>query len=131
MDGISGLGALPFETDARALANRAAVAGTLEEQFGYVVVVSCVPALACAARDLYDRGQLRRVLSVSAALFLVTTAVLGVLARSAHDDGFRRVRAWMPRSSRTISSCRPCHHTQPTERSYSAAPGRRQALRGR
>ena len=77
------------------LGGYAAVAGTLEEQFGYVVVVSCVPAMACAARDLYDRGRLRRMLSVTAALFLVTTAVLGVLARSAHDDGFRRVRAWM------------------------------------
>ncbi len=77
------------------LGGYAALAGTLEEQFGYVVVVSCVPALACAARTFYERGKFRRALPVAAAFFLVATATLGVLERSVHDDGFRRVRAWM------------------------------------
>jgi 4-amino-4-deoxy-L-arabinose transferase-like glycosyltransferase len=73
----------------------AAVAGTLEEQFGYVVVVSCVLAAACATRDVYERGRLRRALPVAAAVFVAATAVLGALERSVHDDGFRQVRAWL------------------------------------
>jgi hypothetical protein len=77
------------------LGGYAALAGTLEEQFGYAVVASCVPAAACAARDLHERGRLRRLLPVAAAVFLLATAVLGVLGRSQHDDGFRRVRAWL------------------------------------
>ena len=36
--------------------------------------------------------RLRRLLSVAAVVFLVATAVLGVRARSAHDDGFLQVR---------------------------------------
>ena len=80
---------------AGALGGYAAAAGTLEEQFGYVVVVSSALAAAVVARDLHERGRLQRVLPAAAVLFVVTTAVLGGIARSAQDDGFRRVRAWM------------------------------------
>jgi 4-amino-4-deoxy-L-arabinose transferase-like glycosyltransferase len=82
-------------TGAGLLGGYAAAAGTLEEQFGYVVAASCVLAAACAARDLYERGRLRRLLPASAVAFLIATAVLGVLGRAAHDDGFRRVRAFL------------------------------------
>jgi hypothetical protein len=77
------------------LGGYAAAAGTLEEQFGYVVVVSSVLAAAVAARDLLDRSRLQRAVPMAAVVFLVVTAALGVLARSTTDDSFRRVRAWM------------------------------------
>ena len=77
------------------LGGYAAAAGTLEEQFGYVVLVSSLLAGAVAARELLDGGRLRRAIPTVTVVFLAATTVLGVLERSATDDSFRRVRAWM------------------------------------
>jgi 4-amino-4-deoxy-L-arabinose transferase-like glycosyltransferase len=80
---------------AGALGGYAAAAGTLEEQFGYVVVVPSVLAAAVVARDLHDRRRLRRLLPAAVTLFVAATAVLGGISRSVHDDGFRHVCAWL------------------------------------
>jgi hypothetical protein len=77
------------------LGGYAAAAGTLEEQFGYAVVVAAVPAAAVAARDLHERGRLRRFLPVATAVFLGLTVILGVVARATPDDGYRRLRAFL------------------------------------
>ena len=76
------------------LGGYAAVAGTLEEQFGYVVVVLSPSRWLCGARPARARPDAAGA-PVRPRLFLVTTALLGGHRAVAHDDGFRRVRAWM------------------------------------
>jgi hypothetical protein len=80
------------------LGGYAAAVGTLEEQFGYVVVVTSVLAVAIAADELCDRPRWRRGVAALSLVFLAVTAVTGVRARLVTDDGFRQVRAWMQTS---------------------------------
>jgi hypothetical protein len=82
---------------AGALGGYAAAAGTLEEQFGYIVVVTSVLAVAAAAEPL-DRPRWRRGFVTAGLVFLALTGFLGVRARLITDDGFRQVRGWMEAS---------------------------------
>ncbi len=69
--------------------------GTLEEHFGYPIVLAGVTALAvCAAMVWEHRPSLRvPVVSVAVAL-LAAVAVMGLRLELTDDDGFRSFRAW-------------------------------------
>jgi hypothetical protein len=70
--------------------------GTLEEQFGYYVVVAAVLASTALAADLSEkRPNLRRPIAIVATVFLAATAALGVSSRFVTDDGFRQAQAWL------------------------------------
>jgi dolichyl-phosphate-mannose-protein mannosyltransferase len=72
------------------------VAGAAEEQFGYYVVLAAVVATPVAVLELIGRRPALRVpLIALSLLFCVASAVLGLQARAATDDGLVRARAWM------------------------------------
>jgi 4-amino-4-deoxy-L-arabinose transferase-like glycosyltransferase len=74
----------------------AAFFGTLEEQFGYYVVIAAVLASTALVAELSERRtELRRPVAVVASIFLAATVVLGVSSRLATDDGFRQARTWL------------------------------------
>ena len=73
----------------------AAAVGTLEEQFGYVVVLASVLAGAATAADLLERGRWRRTITAVIGVFLALTGVAGIQARLVVDDGYRQVRDWL------------------------------------
>ncbi|MBW4718137.1 ArnT family glycosyltransferase [Saccharothrix obliqua] len=82
-----------------ALGVYAAFIGTLEEQFGYYVVVPSALALAVVAVESVERGLLNRKLVVGVAVaFAALTAVLGLSARLVTDDAYRRVDAWLTKN---------------------------------
>lgn len=88
------VGILAFTTGLLGL--YAAFVGTLEEQFGYYVVVTSVLACSGAAADLISRRSSRRLpLGIVASVFLATTIALGITARATTDDGFIQSRAWL------------------------------------
>lgn len=76
----------------------AVVAGTLEEQFGYIVVVTAVPACAVVLAELRERRHARRGALAVALAFLAVTVVLGARERTTPDDGFVQARAWLESS---------------------------------
>ncbi|WP_100499826.1 ArnT family glycosyltransferase [Geodermatophilus chilensis] len=72
-----------------------AVFGTLEEHFGYpVVLVGVMASAVCAAMLVEHRPRLRSATVAVAAVLIALTAVLGVRLESGSDDGFRSFRAW-------------------------------------
>lgn len=74
----------------------AAVAGTLEEQFGYYVVVTSILSLSVVAAELLSRRRASKgpIACVTIA-FVALTIILGIAARFTTDDGYVQVRAWM------------------------------------
>ncbi|MEU5694588.1 glycosyltransferase family 39 protein [Actinosynnema sp. NPDC020468] len=74
----------------------AAAAGTLEEQFGYYVLVPSTLALGVLAVENAERGLVnRRLVTGVVATFTALTAVLGVAARATTDDSYRRAYDWL------------------------------------
>jgi hypothetical protein len=72
-----------------------ALFGTLEEHFGYPIVVAGVTAVAvCVAMAVERRPSLRRALVALSSLLLVAVAFLGLRLELGDDDGFRSFRTW-------------------------------------
>ena len=79
--------------------------GTLEEHFGYPIVVAGVTSLAvCAAMVVERRPSLRRATVLVLSAFLAVVGFLGLRLELSEDDGFRSFRAWaeadLPRDAR-------------------------------
>ena len=74
----------------------AAMFGTFEENYGYAVLMTGVPAIAvCLVEVLERRPALRRpIIAISAIPVLAVTA-LGIRAELTTDDGFLKVQEWM------------------------------------
>lgn len=74
----------------------AATTGTLEEQFGYYLLVPSVLALAALAAENRERSVVgRRAVVVVVGVFTALTVLLGVTSRFQTDDSYRRVSAWL------------------------------------
>lgn len=72
------------------------VAGAAEEQFGYYVVLAAVVATPVAVLELIGRRPALRVPLVALSLLLcAASAVLGLQARAATDDGLVEARAFI------------------------------------
>ncbi|SDN54657.1 phospholipid carrier-dependent glycosyltransferase [Geodermatophilus sp. DSM 45219] len=72
-----------------------ALFGTLEEHFGYPVVVAGATALAVAGAEVVDRRpSLRKAAAVVSSVLLAAVASLGLSLATGDDDGFLRFRAW-------------------------------------
>ncbi|RBY78263.1 hypothetical protein DQ238_12255 [Geodermatophilus sp. TF02-6] len=72
-----------------------ALFGTLEEHFGYPMVVAGVTALAvCAAEVVERRPSQRTVTVVLASVLLAAVATTGLRLETTDDGGFLRFRAW-------------------------------------
>ncbi len=72
-----------------------ALFGTLEEHFGYPVVVAGITALAVAGAEVLDRRpSLRKATVVVSSVLLAAVAFLGVSLVTEDDDGFLRFSAW-------------------------------------
>ncbi len=72
-----------------------ALFGTLEEHFGYPIVLAGVTALAvCAAMAVEGRPSRRVVVVALSGTLLAGVAFLGLRLELAEDDGFRSFRAW-------------------------------------
>ena len=72
------------------------VGGAAEEQFGYYVVVTAVPALAAVWGELESRRPAwRRPVAAVVLVFTLVTVGLGVSARTATDDGFRQATTFL------------------------------------
>jgi hypothetical protein len=69
--------------------------GTLEEQYGYPVMIVGILAAAVSAVELSERfPRARRAITLICLLFTVAAAVFGIRAESTSDDGFLRVHDW-------------------------------------
>ncbi|SDZ08580.1 Dolichyl-phosphate-mannose-protein mannosyltransferase [Geodermatophilus africanus] len=69
--------------------------GTLEEQFGYPVVLASVMAIAIAPVELACRWPvLRRPATVLMSLFLAAAVFMGLRLELADDDGFLQYDRW-------------------------------------
>jgi Dolichyl-phosphate-mannose-protein mannosyltransferase len=72
-----------------------ALFGTLEEHFGYPIVVAGVTALAvCGAMLVERRPALRTAVVAVAAVLLAGVATLGLRLELSQDDGFLTFRSW-------------------------------------
>jgi 4-amino-4-deoxy-L-arabinose transferase-like glycosyltransferase len=104
---IAGLIAVTSANPARRLVGLAAVSmgffgiyaalfGTLEEQYGYGVMIAGIGALVAATAELASRRpRLGRSVLVTCVVITIATVGLGIRAVAVPDNGFQRVREWV------------------------------------
>lgn len=74
----------------------AATVGTLEEQFGYYLLVPSALAFGVLAAENSERRIIRqRLVHAVAVIFTAFTVVLGVTERLSTDDSYRRAYDWL------------------------------------